>query len=70
MTSNILTAVKIKVLLIEYCLMEYTVAKGDFEVRISVRSLELSFSESCPPKRKKVQIIHMWIVECGLGLFL
>lgn len=33
--------------------MEYTVAKGDFVVRISVRSLELSFSESCQKKKKK-----------------
>lgn len=53
MTSNVLTAIKNKVLLIEYYLMEYTIAKGDFNVRISVKSLELSFFESCQKKGKR-----------------
>lgn len=42
--------IKIKVLLIEYCLMEYTGTKGDFDVKIPIRSFELSFSESAPPQ--------------------
>ena len=47
--SNVLITIKIKILLIEYCLMKYTVAKGDyFYIMIPVRSLELSFSRSSP----------------------
>ena len=46
--SNVLIAIKMKELLIEYCLMKYTVAKDYFYVMIQVRSLELSFSKSTP----------------------
>lgn len=49
--------------------MEYTVAKGDFDVKIPARSLELSFFWIL--QKKKAQIAHMWIVECVFfGLFL
>ena len=47
--SNVLIAIKIKELLIECCLMKYTVAKDYFYVMIPVRSLKLSFSKSTPP---------------------
>lgn len=72
MTSNVLTAIENKALLIEYYLWNIQLLK---EIsRISVKSLELSFFESCQKKEKekerKVQIVYMWIVEYGFGCFL
>lgn len=58
--SNVLITIKIKVLLIEYYLLEYTAAKGDFDLTIPVRSLELSFSE---PPPTTLQMYRLFLCE-------